>query len=76
MARKRVSNYAVFHNIGAKSTIIMYYEGGGADSVGDLSIEEASYLVDLLRNESPITYDHALRRFSTQNPEPVGEGES
>ncbi|MCA9662774.1 MAG: hypothetical protein KC486_30830 [Myxococcales bacterium] len=76
MARKRVSSYAVFHNITGTSTINFYYEGGGADTLSGISVAEAAYIVDLLRNEAPITYDHSRKRLSTLNPEPVGEGES
>ncbi|MEZ4383321.1 MAG: hypothetical protein R3A79_18475 [Nannocystaceae bacterium] len=76
MARKRVSSYAVFHDIKRTSSIVFYYEGGGADTLADVSVDEAAYIIDLLRNESPITYDHSRRRLSTLNPEPVGEGEA
>ena len=30
MARKIVTQYAVFHNIGSTSEIVFYYQGGGA----------------------------------------------
>ena len=75
MARKVVTQYAVFHNIGATSDIVFYYQGGGADSVTGVSYAEASYIVDLLRNEKPMSYDASLKRLSTYTPEPVGEGE-
>ena len=75
MARKVVTQYAVFHNIGAGSDIVFYYQGGGADSVTNIPVPEALYIVDLLRNEKPMSYDHALKRLSTYTPEPVGEGE-
>ena len=75
MARKIVTHYAVFHNIGAVSDIAFYYQGGGADSVSGIPYAEASFIVDLLRNEKPMSYDHALKRLSTYSPEPVGEGE-
>ena len=75
MARKKVTHYAVFHNVGGASAINMYYDGGGADTVQNLSIEEAAYMIDLLRNEKPMSYDHSLRRLSTFSIEPVGENE-
>ncbi len=75
MARKIVTQYAVFHNIGAASDIVFYYQGGGADSVSGVPYQEAGYIVDLLRNEKPMSYDAALKRLSTYTPEPVGEGE-
>ena len=75
MARKVVTQYAVFHNIGAASDIVFYYQGGGADSVTGVPFAEAGYIVDLLRNEKPISYDATLKRLSTYAPEPVGEEE-
>jgi len=75
MARKVVTQYAVFHNIGGASDIVFYYQGGGADSVTGVAYAEASYIVDLLRNEKPMSYDASIKRLSTYTPEPVGEGE-
>lgn len=75
MARKVVTQYAVFHNIGAGTDIAFYYQGGGADSVSAIPYAEAAFILNLLRNEKPMSYDHALRRLSTYTPEPVGEGE-
>jgi hypothetical protein len=75
MARKVVTQYAVFHNIGAASDIVFYYQGGGADSLTGIPFTEAAFIVDLLRNEKPMSYDHNLKRLSTYTPEPVGEGE-
>ena len=75
MARKVVTQYAVFHNIGGASDIILYYQGGGADTVTGIPFAEAGYIVDLLRNEKPMSYDSAVRRLSTYTPEPVGEEE-
>lgn len=74
MPKKVVTQYAVFHNVGGTTSVNVYYDGGGADSIADLSIAEASYLIDLLRNEKPVYYDAALKRMSTSF-EPVGEGE-
>ena len=75
MARKVVSSYAVFDNVGGTRDVVFYYEGGGADSATGLSADEADYIVDLLRNEKPMSYDAALRRLSTWTMGPVGEGE-
>ncbi|MFN8497250.1 MAG: hypothetical protein U0641_05285 [Anaerolineae bacterium] len=75
MARKTVTQYAVFHNIGSASDILLYYQGGGTDSITGIPVTEAAYIVDLLRNEKPIAYDASLKRLSTLNAEPVGEGE-
>src|ERR1700690_3202273 len=57
MARKIVTQYAVFHNIGAASEVVFYYQGGGADTAAGVPVAEAAYIVDLLRNEKPISYD-------------------
>jgi len=65
MARKVVTHYAVFHNIGGTSDIAFYYQGGGSDLVSGIPYAEANYIVDLLRNEKPMSYDHNLKRLST-----------
>jgi hypothetical protein len=75
MPRKTVTHYAVFHNIGAGTDVVLYYEGGGAETVTGLPYAEAAFIVDLLRNEKPVSYDAALRRVSTLYPEPTGESE-
>ena len=33
MARKTVSSYAVFENVGGTRDIVFYYEGGGAGTM-------------------------------------------
>ena len=75
MARKIVSSYAVFENLGGTRDIVFYYQGGGADSVSGVPAAEADYIVDLLRNEKPMSYDADRKRLSTWSPEPVGEEE-
>ncbi|WP_046744339.1 hypothetical protein [Kordia zhangzhouensis] len=75
MARKRVTHYAVFHNIGGATSVNVYYQGGGANTISNLSIEEAGHVIDLLRNEKPMSYDHDRKRLSTLSLEPVGENE-
>ncbi|ABL64805.1 hypothetical protein [Chlorobium phaeobacteroides] len=75
MARKIVSSYAVFENLGGTRDIAFYYESGGADSVSGVSAAEADYIVGLLRNEKPVSYDHSLKRLSTGSIESVGESE-
>lgn len=75
MARKIVTHYAVFHNVGGSSEINVYYQGGGADTINGLGIAEARHIVDLLRNEKPMSYDAERKRLSTWSTEPVGEGE-
>ena len=75
MARKPVENYAIFHNVGGTSTILVYYFGGGSDSITNIPVAEAVYIVDFLRNEKPMDYDSTVKRFLSGAVEPVGEGE-
>ncbi|GAA4466657.1 hypothetical protein GCM10023189_49120 [Nibrella saemangeumensis] len=75
MARKVLSSYAVFQNLNGSSDVVFYYESGGADTVTGVSPAEAGYIVDLLRHEKPVSYDHDRKRLSTWTPEPVGEAE-
>lgn len=76
MARKVVNQYAVFENLGGTRDIVFYYADGGADSVAGVGAAEAGFIVDLLRNEKPMSYDADLRRLSTWTAEPVGESEA
>ena len=71
--RKALTHYAVFHNVGGKSEIVVYYHGGGADIIKDLDYSEAAYMVDLLRNERHMSYDASRKRLSTLDPEPTEE---
>lgn len=75
MVRKIVSSYAIFENLGGTRDMVFYYEGGGAGTVNGVAAAEADYLVSLLRNEKPVSYDSALKRLSTPSPEPVGKAE-
>lgn len=74
MARKPVNQYAVFKNVNGTADIALYYTAGGADSLLGLPQAEADYIVDLLRNETPIEYDADKKRLYTSF-EPAGEGE-
>lgn len=58
-----------------RAAVHFYYQGGGADSVTGIPFAEAAFILDLLRNEKPMSYDHSLKRLSTYTPEPVGEAE-
>jgi hypothetical protein len=49
-------------------------DGTGVQLPG-LSVAEAGYLIDLLRNEKPINFIPATNRISFGTAEPVGEGE-
>jgi hypothetical protein len=74
MARKVVTQYAVFqHRRTLRHRVLL--PGRRADSVTGIPFAEAAFIVDLLRNEKPMSYDHSLKRLSTYTPEPVGEAE-
>jgi hypothetical protein len=75
MARKQVANYALFKNANGTADINVYYTVGGADTISNLSTAEANYITDILRNEKPVDYDAAIKRFMSGAAEPVGEGE-
>ncbi len=75
MARKIVSQYAVFHQVGGKTAVVLYYQQGEPDTLAGLDLREAMFVVDLLRHEKPISYDPETGQLSTYSPEPVGEGE-
>ena len=75
MARKKINKYAVFQNTDGTTSINVYYESGGADTITDLSVKESTYITNLLRKETPMSYDHSRKRLSTWGFEPVGEEE-
>ena len=75
MARKKITKYAVFQNTDGTTAINVYYESGGANTIPNLSVKESKYITDLLRKETPMSYDHERRRLSTWGFEPVGEEE-
>ena len=76
MARKLVSEYAVFNNSPGATSIVIYYQRGGADVIRDLDEDEANFIVDILRKEKPVSYDATRKRLSTYHPEVVGEDET
>src|SRR5262245_19641403 len=75
MARKQVSHYALFHNADGTASVNVYYAEGGADTIRGLPLDDADHIIDILRNEKPIDYDHDRRRFLSGAVEAVGEGE-
>ena len=69
---QKVSVYGVRHTIGGKTSL--FVGDAGKYFQYDVSLEEARFLVDLLRNEKPIYLDPQRRIISTST-EPIGEGE-
>ena len=72
MGYQKVSVYGVRHTIGGQTSIFLGEDG--KYSQYNVTLEEARFLVDLLRNEEPIYLDPDLRLISTST-EPIGEGE-
>lgn len=77
MAWQQIVNYAVFHTVGSGVSISVYYPGGNGNTTvfQNLTLEEARFVIDILRNESPVYLDEVQRRLKT-GMEPVGEGEN
>lgn len=71
----RVSHYVVKKVINGKTTIDMRYIDGTSASVTNLSNDEASFMIDLLRNEKPINYLAPQKLLTFGELEPVGEEE-
>ena len=74
MAWKLVKNYSVNWRP-AENTgyVVVYYENYGFGIWVD-SVQELSFMVDLLRNEKPIYFDPNTKQLNTSLEE-VGEGE-
>ena len=72
MGYQKVSVYGVRHTIGGRTSVFLGEDGKYFQY--EVTIEEARFLVDLLRNESPIYLDPELKLISTST-EPIAEGE-
>jgi phage major head subunit gpT-like protein len=73
MAMKEISKYVVYHKVGSTTAITVYYVSGETSEIKPLSTDEATYLVDLLRNVKPLYYDDATGMIQT-NYEDAGKG--
>jgi hypothetical protein len=71
---QQVTNYVVYHEVGATTEITIYLQSGVGHSVRPLRLDEAQYMLDILRNEKPLFYDPAKRALRTSY-EPPGEAE-
>jgi phage major head subunit gpT-like protein len=63
----------VYHKVGGATSISVYYATGETNEIKSLKTDEATYLVDLLRNVKPIYYDDATGMLQT-NYEDAGKG--
>lgn len=75
MARKRITHYAIFHTVGGTTDITLYYLDGRREVLPHVSVEEAAYIIDLLRYEKPWDYDAEHHRLMSADLEPIGEEE-
>jgi hypothetical protein len=75
MAWKEVKKYSVnWRPEENKGYIVVYYETYGFGIWVD-SVQELSFMVDLLRNEEPIYFNPDTKQLNTSLEE-VGEGEN
>ena len=68
-------NYRIYHQAGGYEQKARSVDGGGSEVINNLDISHAAYMIDLLRNEAPITYEITEKILATASQEPVGEGE-
>jgi phage major head subunit gpT-like protein len=73
MAMKEITKYVVYHKVSGTSAITVYYASGEASEIKPLNIDEATYLLDLLRNVKPVYYDDTTGMLQT-NYEDAGRG--
>jgi phage major head subunit gpT-like protein len=73
MAMKEITKYVVYHKVSGTTSITVYYASGEASEIKPLKLDEAAYLVDLLRNVKPVYYDDATGMLQT-NYEDAGKG--
>jgi hypothetical protein len=69
-----ITGYALLHMVKGTTTINLELNDGTATSLLGLSLEEASFILDLLRNEKPVNFI-APNKIGFGTFEPVGEGE-
>lgn len=70
-----ISHYSIVHRVKGTSTINLRMTDGTSASLTGLSVAEAGYIVDLLRNEKPFNWIPGQQLISSGQLEPVGEGE-
>ena len=74
-ALKEVTRYYARWSPSAHDGYIRVYWSGGSKGISITNTEEFQTMVDLLRNEKPISYNDASDSIRTTSSEPVGEGE-
>jgi len=70
-----ITGYSVVHPAKGQTSIDLKMSDGTSGSVTGLTVEEASYIIDLLRNEKPVNFNKSTKTFSFGTWEPVGEAE-
>ena len=70
-----ITHYTIVHRVKGTTTIQLRMTDGTAASLTGLSIAEAGYIIDILRNEKPLNWIPAQQLISSGAIEPVGEGE-
>lgn len=72
---KQVSTYAVLHYQDGTTRINLYFADGTWDYYTNLEPARALLIIDILRNEKPVSWT-AEQKILWTGHEPVGEGES
>lgn len=76
MAVKDVKGYFIRYRVAdSKTFLTIHFTDGGFDVINNLDVNQARFLVDLLRNEKPLVFNTTDKILATSNQEPVGEGE-
>jgi hypothetical protein len=70
-----ITHYTIVHRVKGTSTINLRLNDGTSASLTGLSVAEAGYIVDVLRNEKPTNWIPGQQLLSSGELEPVGEGE-
>jgi hypothetical protein len=71
---KKVVKYVIQHIVKAKTRLVLHHPSGQPSIIEDLSVNEASMIIDMLRNEQPVYYNPQNRLINTTE-EWTGEGE-
>ena len=72
-----VNKYVIHHWVGGKTLIQLGVEGGDYHGIPQIELDdlqEARFIIDVLRNEKPVYYNPDSQRLRS-GEEPVGEEE-
>lgn len=75
MSGKIIKSYSVRYTIGGQLDIDLLLTDDSTETLGNLSLKEGKRLINVLRNEKPLSYDAVQGKLYSEKLEQIGEGE-